>query len=217
MSKQTWTWTLVIVIAVVALALGAPPPSAADEHPYRVRGTIESVKGNELAVDTREGEALDLTLTDDTRVMVVRPTSLDDIKQGDYVGLTSVDSGGKRVAISAHIFAEDLRGTAEGHVPWDLVKEPNTMTNATVAEVEEVGDQRELKVSYRQGEGEQKTEGSQTIYVPDDLSVVRMEKASDRSALQPGKRAFLVVRDAADGGPTVLAVIVGEEGATPPM
>jgi hypothetical protein len=215
MRKQGWTWTL--VIAGAALALGAPPPSAADEHPYRVRGTIESVKGNELAVDTREGEALDLTLTDDTRVMVVRPASLDDIKQGDYVGLTSVDSGGKRVAISAHIFAEDLRGTAEGHVPWDLVKEPNTMTNATVAEVEEVGDQRELKVSYRQGEGEQKTEGSQTIYVPDDLSVVRMEKASDRSALQPGKRAFLVVRDAADGGPTVLAVIVGEEGATPPM
>ena len=150
--------------------------------------------------------------------MVVRPASLDDIKQGDYVGLTSIDAGGKRVAISAHIFAEDLRGTAEGHGPWDLVKEPNTMTNATVvAEVQEVGDQRELKVSYRQGEGEQKTEGSQTIYVPDDLSVVRMEKASDRSVLQPGKKAFLVVRNDAGGSRTVLAVIVGEEGATPPM
>ena len=57
------------------------------------------------------------------------------------------------------------------------------MTNATVAEVEEVGDQRELKVTYRQGEGEQKTEGSQTIYVPEDLAVVKMEKASDRSVL----------------------------------
>ena len=149
--------------------------------------------------------------------MVVRPASLDDIKQGDYVGLTSVDSGGKRVAISAHIFADDLRGTAEGHVPWDLIKEPNTMTNATVAEVEEVGDERELIVNYVQGEGEQKTEGSQTIYVPDDLAVVKMEKAQDRSALQPGKRAFLVVRDDADGNTTAIAVIVGEEGATPPM
>ena len=215
MRKQGWTWTL--VIAGAALALGAPPPSGADEQPYRVRGTLESVEGNELAVDTREGKALDLTLKDDTRVMVVRPASLDDIKQGDYVGLTSVDSGGKRVAISVHIFAEDLRGTAEGHGPWDLVKEPNTMTNATVAEVKEVGDQRELTVSYRQGEGEQKTEGSQTIYVPDDLSVVKMEKASDRSVLTPGKKAFLVVRDDADGSPTALAVIVGEEGATPPM
>jgi hypothetical protein len=89
------------------------------------------------------------------------------------------------------------------------------MTNATVAEIEEVGDQRELKVSYKQGEGEQKTEGSQTIYVPDDLLVVKMEKASDRSVLKPGKRAFLVVRDDADGSRTVLAVVVGEEGATP--
>jgi hypothetical protein len=131
------------------------------------------------------------------------------------VGLTSIDSGDQRVAISAHIFADDLRGTAEGHGPWDLVKEPNTMTNATVAEIEEVGDQRELKVNYVQGE--QKTEGSQTIYVPDDLAVVKMEKAADRSALQPGSKAFMVVRDDADGNPTALAVIVGEEGAVPPM
>jgi hypothetical protein len=216
MRKQGWTWTL--MIAGAALALGARLPADADEQkPYRLRGTLESVESAKLTVNTREGEALDLTLNEDSRVMVVRPASIDDIKQGDYVGLTSIDAGGKRVAISAHIFAEDLRGTAEGHGPWDLVKEPNTMTNATVAEIEEVGDQRELKVSYTQGEGEQKTEGTQTIYVPDDLSVVKMEKASDRSVLKPGKRAFLVVRDDAGGSRTVLAVIVGEEGATPPM
>jgi hypothetical protein len=215
MRKQVWTWTLMIAGAV--LALGATLPAEADEQkPYRVRGTLESVESNKLTVHTREGEGLDLTLNDDSRVMVVRPASLDDIKQGDYVGLTSVDSDGKRVAISVHIFAEDLRGTAEGHGPWDLVKEPNTMTNATVAEIEEVGDQRELKVRYKQGEGEQKTEGTQTIYVPDDLSVVKMEKASDRSVLKPGKKAFLVVRDN-DGSRTVLAVVVGEEDATPPM
>src|SRR5919106_5441453 len=216
MRKHVWTWTLLIAGAV--LALGATLPAEADEQrPYRVRGTLESVESNKLTVNTREGEALDLTLNDDSRVMVVRPASLDDIKQGDYVGLTSVDSDGKRVAISAHIFADELRGTAEGHVPWDLVKEPNTMTNATVAEVEDVGDQRELKVSYKQGEGEQKTEGSQTIYVPDDLAVVQMEKAGDRSVLKSGQRAFLVVRDDPDGSRTALAVVVGEEGATPPM
>jgi hypothetical protein len=182
-----------------------------------VRGTLEAVKGDQLTVETREGETLDLALQDQTRVMVVRPASLDDIKKGDYVGLTSIESGGKRIAISAHIFAEDLRGAAEGHGPWDLVKEPNTMTNATVAEIQEVGDQRELEVTYREGEGEAKTEGSQTIYVPKELSVVRMEKAADRSVLKPGEQAFVVVRDAADIGPSALAVIVGSEGATPPM
>jgi len=206
------------MLAGAALAIGATlPAEAADQKPYRLRGTLESVEGDKLTVDSREGETLALTLTDDTRVMVVRPASLDDIKQGDYVGLTSIDSGGKRIAISAHIFADDLRGTAEGHVPWDLVKEPNTMTNATVAEVEEVGEERELIVSYKQGEGEQKTEGSQTIYVPEELPVVKMEKASDRSVLEAGKTAFLVARDDAEGRHNVLAVVVGEDGATPPM
>jgi hypothetical protein len=216
MSKIGWAWTP--MIAGAALAFGATlPAGAAEQEPYRVRGTLESVESDKLTVDTREGQALDVSLTDDTRVLVVRPASLDEIKEGDYVGLTSVDSGDRRVAISAHIFADDLRGTAEGHVPWDLVKEPNTMTNATVAEIEEVGDQRELKVSYKQGEGEQTTEGSQTIYVPEALSVVKMEKAPDRSVLVPGKDAFLVVRDQADGSRSVIAVVVGEEGATPPM
>jgi nitrogen regulatory protein PII len=216
MRKLGRIWTL--MFAGTLLAWGSTLPADAQEQaPYRVRGTLDAVASDKLTVTTREGETLDLTLEDDTRIMVVRPASLDDIKQGNYVGLTSVDSGGKRVAISAHIFGDDLRGTAEGHVPWDLVKEPNTMTNATVAEIEEVGDQRELTVSYVQGQGKQRTEGSQTIYVPDDLAVVKMEKAQDRSALQPGKKAFLVVRDDAEGNRTAVAVIVGEEGATPPM
>lgn len=216
MRKRGWARTLTIAGATLAI-IATLPAEAAEEKPYRVRGTLEAVEGDKLTVDTREGETLELTLSEDTRVMVVRPAGLDDIKQGDYVGLTSIDAGGKRVAISAHIFADDLRGTAEGHVPWDLVEEPNTMTNATVAEVEEVGAERELTVSYRQGEGEQKTEGSQTIYVPEDLSVVKMEKASDRSVLEAGKKAFLVARDDAAGGRSVLAVVVGEQGAEPPM
>jgi hypothetical protein len=216
MSKRGLAWTLVIVAATLVLGAGSPA-GAEEQKPYRVRGSLEAVADQALTVKTREGETLDLTLKDDTRVMVVRPASLDQIKKGDYVGLTSIDAGGKRIAIEAHIFADDLRGTAEGHGPWDLVKEPNTMTNATVAEVEAVGDQRELKVSYQQGQGDQKTEGSQTISVPEDLSVVRLEKAPDRSVLAAGKDAFIVVRNEADGSRTALAVIVGADGASPPM
>jgi len=207
-----------VVIAVATCALGAASPAGAEEQkPYRVRGTLEAVQGDQLTVKTREGETVDVTLKPDSRVLVVRPAGLDQIKKGDYVGLTSIDAGGKRVAIEAHIFAEDLRGTAEGHGPWDLIKEPNTMTNATVAKVEAVGDQRELKVDYEQGQGDQKTAGSQTIYVPEDLSVVRLETAPDRSVLAAGEKTFMVVRDEADGGRTALAVVVGEDGTSPPM
>ena len=205
------------MIAGAALALGATLPAEANEQePYRVRGTLESVESDKLTVNTREGEALDLTLNDASRVMVVRPASLDDVKQGDYVGLTSIDLDGKA---SRSVCTSSPKTYAAPPGPRSLGpgQEPNTMTNATVAEIEEVGDQRELKVRYKQGEGEQKTEGSQAIYVPDDLSVVKMEKASDRSVLKPDKEAFLVVRDGADGSRTVLAVVVGDEGATPPM
>ena len=190
-------WTLAIVVATCALG-AAGPAGAEEQKPYRVRGTLESVHGDQLTVKTREGQTLDVALNDKTRFLVVRPATLGAVRAGDYIGLTSIDAGDKRVAVEAHIFADDLRGTAEGHVPWDLVKEPNTMTNATVAEVEEVGDQREIKVRYQQGEGDQKTKGSQTIYVPDDLPVVRLEKAPDRSVLAAGKRTFMIVRD----GPT---------------
>ena len=214
MSRQGRIWTSVIGGAALALAM-ALPAAAGEQKPYRVRGTLEAVQGDQLKVKTREGPTLEAALKDDSRILVVRPASLEQIKKGDYVGLTSIDAGDKRVAIEAHIFADDLRGASEGHVPWDLVKEPNTMTNATVAEVEEVSGQRELKVNYKQGEP--KTEGSQTIYVPEDLAVVRLEKAPDRSVLAAGKAAFMVVRDEADGGRTALAVIVGEDGASPPM
>ncbi len=216
MSKRRRVWALMIGGAALALAI-ALPAGAEEQKPYRVRGSLEAVQGDQLTVKTREGETVAVTLKPDSRVLVVRPASLDQIKKGDYVGLTSIDAGGKRVAIEAHIFAEELRGASEGHVPWDLIKDPNTMTNATVAEVEEVGNQHELKVSYKQGQGDQKTEGSQTIYVPDDLSVVRLEKAHDRSVLAPGEDTFMVVRDEADGSRTALAVIVGEDGASPPM
>ena len=53
MSKLIWAWTL--MIAGAALAIGAAlPAGAAEEKPYRVRGTLESVEGDKLTVDTRE-------------------------------------------------------------------------------------------------------------------------------------------------------------------
>jgi hypothetical protein len=40
-------------------------------------------------------------------------------------------SDGSQKAVEIHIFPEPMRGTGEGHRPWDLM--PNsTMTNATI-------------------------------------------------------------------------------------
>ena len=193
----------------------APAAQAADE-PYRVRGTLTEVAADHLAIET-EADTVEIALSDETGVFVVTPAALGDIKQGDYVGVTSIESKGQRVALAVHIFAEDLRGTAEGHFPWDLVKEPNTMTNATVAEVATLGNDRELTLTYRIGEGEESEVESQTIEVPSITDVVRLDKAGDPSPLAPAKSAFVIVQDTSNGTPTAIAVVVGADGATPPM
>ena len=122
------------------------------------------------------------------------------------------------MALEVHIFAEDLRGVGEGHYPWDLVEDPNMMTNATVAEVEEVNPaQRQLRLTYREGEGEGAGAGEQTIMVPDFVDVVFLAKSEDPDLIAPDRRAFVLVEDAEQGPPRALAIVVGLEGVTPPM
>jgi hypothetical protein len=124
-------------LTILAVALVAPWAPLAAQEPWRVRGTLERVEGDALSVQTREGGTLDVRLKEDSGIFVVTPKTLDDIETGDFVGITSIEVRGRRVALEAHLFAEDLRGVGEGYYAWDLVQEPNMMTNATVAEINE--------------------------------------------------------------------------------
>jgi hypothetical protein len=180
-----------------------------------VRGSLEAVAGDRLLVASREGEVMGFQLDPELGIFAVTPARIEDIKQGDFVGLTSIQSGGRRVALEAHLFAEDLRGLGEGHYAWDLVQEPNMMTNATVAEVKEVGADRRLELGYQ--EGEPKVAGAQTIFLPPEAPIVRLARSDDRSLLQAGKEAVLIVRPERDLTPVVVAVVVGDRGASPPM
>jgi hypothetical protein len=201
-------------ILVVFLGL-AGLPSVSAQAPERVRGTLETVAGDQLGVRTREGEMVEVRLKQDADIFVVTPTSLEDIEAGDFVGITSIEESGRRRALEVHLFAEDLRGVGEGHYPWDLVDEPNMMTNATIAEIKEVGEDRELEVTYAEGQGEQKTENAQTIFVPPDAPIVLIEERGTREMLAPGKAVFLMV-EPSQAGPQAVATVVGE-GIDPPM
>ena len=123
-----------------ALALGAAigvagltifAAQAADAT--RVRGTVAQFEGSTLTVKTREGATDAIKLTDGFKISGVAKASLEDIKVGDFVGITSVpkDDGGEG-ALEVVIFPAALKGTGEGRRPWDL--KPNSkMNNATVA------------------------------------------------------------------------------------
>jgi hypothetical protein len=183
-----------------------------------VRGTLVTVDDQLLTLMNDDEETFEVALTADTGVFAVTPAKWSDIRPGQFVGITSVESGAQRVALEVHIFAEDLRGTGEGHYPWDLIEQPNMMTNATVAEVEEVSPaERQLRLTYKGGEGENAAPGEQVITVPDFVEVVHLAKSEDPGLFVPGRGVFALVRESEQGPPAAVAVAVGVGGAIPPM
>ncbi|HEX6142194.1 MAG TPA: hypothetical protein VFZ01_05730 [Geminicoccaceae bacterium] len=201
---------------MVALA-GAGAVAQQQEMPAKVRGTLKAVEGDTLVVENQAGETMGFALKEGAGLFKVTPASLADVKEGDFVGITSIERDGRRIALETHLFSEDLRGTGEGHYAWDLVKEPNMMTNATVAEVKEGGQGRTLEVDYGANQEIGSPAGRQMIVVPGEAPVVRLEKTDDRSLLQPGRDIFLMVEAPDDGPPVAVAAVVGDEGAKPPM
>jgi hypothetical protein len=197
---------------LVLLGLTSAAGAAESEH---FRGTLVAIEGDLVTVADADEEQREVRLTENTGLYVVTPAKFADIEAGQYVGVTSVESEDDRVALEVHVFAEDLRGTGEGHFPWDLVKEPNAMTNATIAEIEEISPvERLLRLTYKDGEGHS-SEGKQAIRVPDFADVVLLESA-DRSVLVPERPVFMFLEPAPSGPPTALAIAVGV-GVSPPM
>lgn len=200
------------IVVIAGLGLG-PALLPAQEQPERVRGTLMAVEGDRLSVETRAGDTVALRRKEGSGIFVVTPAALEDIEAGDFVGLTSIEAGGRSVALEVHLFAEDLRGLGEGRFPWDLVDEPNMMTNATVAEIAAVGEDRVLDLTWAEGEGESAAAAS--VFVPFETPIVRIAQTGTPDMLVPGRAVFLMI-EASDSGPLAVATVIGE-GVDPPM
>ena len=199
-----------------ALALGAAigvagltifAAQAADAT--RVRGTVAQFEGSTLTVKTREGATDAIKLTDGFKISGVAKASLEDIKVGDFVGITSVpkDDGGEG-ALEVVIFPAALKGTGEGRRPWDL--KPNSkMNNATVANAVTEVDGRTVTLSFKDGQ-------EKKISIPTDTPIVTFASATPAD-LVPGAGVFVIAEKGADGGLTANRVVVGNHGIAPPM
>jgi hypothetical protein len=204
--RSTLTRPLVAVAMVVSSALytiAQQPPS-----PSRIRGTIEAVDGDVLAVKSRGGEDVKLRMTGDVRVVGITKISLSDIKVGSFIGTTTVPGpGGGQNAVEVHVFPEDMRGTGEGSRPYDL--RPNSsMTNATVAQTVAGNDGHILTIKYKDGE--------KKVLVSPDTPVVTYVPA-DRSDLKAGAKVIAFMKKLPDGSFETNRVSVGRDGLTPPM
>ena len=208
MSKLN-NWMPRAVVAAFATCIFVSSVSAQQTPMVRIRGTIESVDGNTLAIKTREGSDVKVNMTDNVAVFAVVKTQLSEIKEGSYIGVTAMpEPDGTQKAIAVHIFPENQRGAAEGFRPWDA-RANSTMTNATVAQTVKGTDGQNITVKYKDGE--------KKVVVPPETPIVTFV-ASDKSEIKPG--AKLIIFGAAkkdDGTLEANRVNVGRDGITPPM
>lgn len=196
--------------AVAALALGLVSTLAlAQQAPtVRIRGQIEAVDGPVLVIKTREGGDVKVRMTDNVAVFGVVKTSLAEIKEGSYIGVTGMPQpDGTQKAIAVHIFPENQRGAAEGFRPWDL-RANSTMTNATVAQTVKGTDGQNILVKYKDGE--------KKVVVSPDTPVVTFV-AGDKSEVKPGAQIIIFGATKKDDMLEANRINVGRDGITPPM
>src|SRR6201994_687609 len=192
-----------IAAAAVLAGLLLSAPAFAQAH---IRGTLTEVKDGTIGVQNAKGETVSVKLAADANLFLVTKADMSAVQTGKFVGITSFEEDGKRVAREVHVFDDSLRGLAEGHYPWDLDAKPNMMTNASISRIEAVGADHLVKVDYKGGQ--------QTITIPTDATVVTFVKAPSAAELAVGRKVFIVMKK---DSPEAAAVVIGAEGIKPPM
>ena len=137
--------TSILAALVLPLALGCATASA---DPVRIRGSVVSLDGAKLVVRSKEGKDVPITLKDKYAALAAVKSSIADIKPGTFIGTateTQPDSSMRSVEVV--VFAESLRGTAEGHYPWDLGPK-SMMTNGSIGNAVQGVDGQTVTVTY---------------------------------------------------------------------
>jgi hypothetical protein len=195
--------------AAFGLMLSASASLAQQPQTVRVRGTVEAADGPVITVKARDGQTLKVKLTDNAAVRGIVKAALSDIKENSFIGVTGMpQADGSQKAVEIHIFPEAMRGTGEGHRPWDL-QPSSTMTNATVAQMVKSVSGDEITLKYKEGE-------KKIVVAPDTVIVTYVP--GDKSELKPGAKIFIAAANKKDDGTLeAAAVSVGRDGITPPM
>ena len=194
------------VVFTIAATLAAP---ALAQETMRVRGAIERIDGSTLYVKTRDGADLKIALADKPVFTVIIPATLADLKPGTYVGSAAMPGpDGSLSAVEVHIFPEAMRGTGEGHRPWDGGAQA-TMTNANVETAVAGVDGQTLTLKYKDGE--------KKLLVTPQTAIVSFAPG-DRAEVKAGTKIFIAAaQKQPDGSLQATRISYGRDGLTPPM
>src|SRR6516225_1971269 len=199
-------WRTVYLATLALFGLGSV---AIAQDTIRVRGTIDRVEGPIYVVKLRDGTESKISLAENGLVVAIVKASLADIKQGSFVGTTGMPQpDGSQKAIEVHIFPEAMRGTGEGHYPWDL-RPQSTMTNANVEQTVAGVDGQTLTLKYKDGE-------KKILVTPDTIIVTYVP--GDKGEIAPGTKIFIAAaKKQEDGTFQTPRINYGKNGLGPPM
>jgi len=183
-----------------------------------------------MSVKTASGTVA-IAISPKTGVVAVVPASRAAIKAGTFIGAANVAGRRTDRALEVVVFPNSMRGAGEGNYAWDLSPEAggsSMMTNGTVASMgghtgSTMGESSMMTngtVSSTMGNGRMILNvtykgGVQHIVVPANVPIVRIVPGSP-SLLAPGAHVF-VIATGASGSLSAARVIVGKNGAVPPM
>ena len=195
--------------SAAALSLLAVTSIANAQGTVRLRGTVDRIEGSMYVIKLSDGTEAKVAPTEKALFVAIVKASLSDIKQGSFVGSTGMpQADGSQKAIEVHIFPEAMRGTGEGHYPWDL-RPQSTMTNANVEQTATGVDGQTLTLKYKDGE--------KKILVPPDAMIVTYVPG-DKSEITPGTKIFIAAAKKLDDGTFQTPRInYGKNGLGPPM
>lgn len=200
----------VLGAAALALVVAASTSFAQQPQTVRVRGTVEAADGAMLTVKGRDGQTTyKIKMADNVSVRGIVKAALSDIKDNSFIGVTGMpQADGSQKAVEIHIFPEAMRGTGEGHRPWDL-QPGSTMTNAAVAQMVKGVDGDVITLKYKDGE-------KKIVVTPQTVIVTYVP--GDKSELKPGAKIFIAgAAKKEDGTLEAASISVGRDGLTPPM
>ena len=204
---------------------------AASADPQRIRGTIDNVSDSAITVKTADGGTKEVALGGDTKFVWVVPSSLDEVKDGKFIG-TATKGENPPKAIEVVVFPASMNGTAEGHYAWDAIEDKSgggltkskmtngtikssdapltksKMTNGTIKSSSSGTGDKMITVTYDKGQ-------ELKIAVPSSAPIVAFDPA-DKSIVTKGSTVFAVA--APDGGKlNAKLVAIGKGDTKPPM
>ncbi len=198
--------TLLALAAGLSLAAGVAQAQTAGT-PARLRGTIDTVTGDSMALTLRDQSKATVALPANLRVTWLSEAKPSDIATGSYIGTAAVPQpDGTLRALEIQVFPSAMRGVGEGNHPWDTGP-GSSMTNGTIGSLVNANG-RTITITYKGGE--------KTVVVPDNVPFVTYSPA-DRAALTPGAHVIINGTRADDGTMTAGSISVGKDGLVPPM